>query len=269
MIHLDEIRTQYKVGGNPSKKNPDPRPSNAARDNYDRSYNSYVQANPYVVINNRRIATNRFKQWPSYLAYTESSYNPNASNEQGYQGYYALKGMKGQKGDVQHNALFKHVDKSVKALTKEDLIRARKLGWNDAEILTKMHLFPMGVADYVWANYDSADANKTKISQYGNGTPSIDVLDDLVTRNAIQGDYYILKPGESIGAIAPYVRIQGQRPSQNVPYLTEVNASRYNNRRKMSLKGEKTKQKRKLSNAQLKQVNDIGFGVGDTIYFRK
>lgn len=268
MYYLDEVRPQYRNGGDTPKKKQDPRPNSNNRNTYEQSYSNYVQTNPYVTINGKKIATNRFGEWPSYLAFYESTYDQNAANSQGYQGYYALRGMKGKKGSVQHNALFKHVDKEVKSLTKEDLTRARKLGWNDSEILTKMHLFPMGVADYVWANYDSSDDNGTKVSQYGNGIPSIDVLNNLVTKNAIQGDYYILKPGESIGAIAPYVRIQGQRPSQNVPYLTQINASKYNNRRKMSIKGQQP-QKRKLSDKDLGRVDNIVFNAGDTIYFKK
>lgn len=277
MYHLDEVRPQYYFGGNNPKKKQtkkqsnrkDPRPNNASRQAYEQDYSNYVINTPQQKINGVKINTSDFEQFPSYLSYGESGYNPNAENDQGYQGYYGIDKMKGKPGKVQHDALFRHIEKGVRSMTREDLKRARKLGWNDAQILQKMHLFPMGVADYVWSGLDRADDNGTRISTYGNEQPPINVLDRLITNDAIQGDYYILNSGESIGKIADYVRIEGQPPSNNIPYLLEINANKYNNRRKMSLKGETKKSKRKLSKTQLKQVDDILLNAGDTVYLRK
>lgn len=168
---------------------------NGGKAYYIKSLDNFIQKNPQIY----GINTKDFRDFFIELVDLESSYRPNAKNDEGsYSGWYATLNGANLSEYNQHKAAFKHLSKLFKEnITDVDLITAKNKGITQAQLLAKYWNQGNRVTNYIHNNVDDSDGLGTKISEYGNDI-NIDLDYSRYVPEAITDSYVIVKDSKTL-----------------------------------------------------------------------
>jgi len=167
--------------------------------------------------NNKTVAglnTADFRDLLSAIAAIESSYRSGAENRSGYSGYYGLKGGKNYSESEQHRKAYEHLASLFKnVITDDDLEKARRRGFSDAQTLYKIWNQQNNAIEYLQNGTDRVIGNNPRMSVMGNNIPIEIDLGPYVSE-ADTSDYHVIVPGDNFSTIQSKVRKPGRHYNQ-------------------------------------------------------